>query len=355
MARILNQGLRVLNRFRSILRKNRKERNLGVYMDLNDKCMLRCITCLRSRAERQFSDITMPLDLFENIAAQVFPKASFVNLSCAAEPLLVRNFADYLKISSKYDVPHRQITTNALLLHADIIDAIISTGLSEVQISIDAATKETHERIRKGSSFPKLIANIELLQQEKQNRNKKLPRVNFCFTLMRSNMRELPDFLRLAKTLQVERVRATHLIPFAGLDIMNESLVHCQEEANEILRCCRKLAEEIGIDCQVPPDFPADFDNNRPLVFTKPHCRAPFTTLYITHEGKVVPCDAFPPAELCAGSFLTQSFNEIWHGPVYTSLRKQFSDKTFTPYCLNCPSWGIEPFDNYVFIERSPD
>jgi radical SAM protein with 4Fe4S-binding SPASM domain len=327
-------------------------RPLVVFMDLNNKCMLKCKMCYFSSDLRKIPSVTMPFELFEKIAEQVFPKTKSLALSCAAEPLLVPNFDQYLMATAKYDIPYKRITTNALLLKEKNIEAMIKANLSEVQISIDGATKETHEHIRKNSNFSKLCEKIELLQQVKQKNGSKLPAVNILFTLLRCNFRELPDFLELAKRLKVDRVRATHLIPFKKLDLHSESLIHCQEEANQVFDHCRNLAKDLALDFLLPPNFPPGFDNDRPPRINKPNCQTPFNSLYILSDGQVLPCTWFPLQEFSAGNFNEQSFEEIWNAPVYTELRKQFEAKVYTPYCVNCPPWGDDSIDDYVFLER---
>jgi radical SAM protein with 4Fe4S-binding SPASM domain len=328
------------------------KRFLSVYMDLNNECNLRCKMCYFSREMGREPSVVMSLQLFKKIAKEVFPRSLSVNLSCAAEPLLVPNFSEYLEVAKEYSIPETLIVTNGVLLNEEIIVALVKLGLSRIDISIDAATKETYEGIRKGSDFNKLLENITLLQETKKKYGKKKPFLHVDYTLMRSTIQEFPYFLRLMKKIGADHIRANHLIPFKNLDIMEESLVYCKEETNGVLNESRAIIEKFGLVAEIPPNFNLMKKGNKQQVFNKPNCKHPFESMYIMSDGRVIPCVWFSLKEWYAGSFKSENFHEIWNGEVYERLRRQFQDQEYTRYCNNCPVYGSEPIVNYVFTER---
>lgn len=92
------------------------------------------------------------------------------------------------------------LLTNGLLLTDDIIskmDEILHPKIDFVQISLDGATKETHEKIRGKNTFDKTIENIKKLIKTKI-----YFRVNFTPTNV--NVIELPDAYKLCNDLQVK-------------------------------------------------------------------------------------------------------------------------------------------------------
>jgi len=334
-----------------------KERSLRVYMDLNNKCNLRCRMCYFSLDLKKDRPVVMDIPLFEKIAGQVFPKALSVNLSCSAEPFMVPHFPEALAITKTYRIPLTQIVTNAQLWTEKKIKAVIDANITVMDVSIDGATKKTYESIRKGASFERWLDNVKLLQEMKKtqrvgaNDHSPLPLLYLDYSLMRCNIDEFPAFLELAKKLGADSVRANHLIPFAKLDIFDESLVHIPEKANRIFDRSRALAKKLKLDLNLPMNFPSKMPSD-PMI-NKPHCRMPFESLDIMSDGKVTPCTWFSFREWCAGDFKTQDFHEIWDGPVYKKLRKLFKDKRYTPFCVNCPVYGNEKLGAYVFKERA--
>lgn len=329
------------------------KRFLRVYMDINNKCNLRCRMCYFSLDLSKDATQTMSIELFNKIAEQVFPKAISVNLSCAAEPFMTPNFTEYLEIAKKYSIPETVIVTNATLLTEDKIAALITAGVTQLDVSIDGATKGTYQKIRKGSDFDKVISNIRLLQKIKKIMNSPKPYLFLDYALMRQTIKELPDFIRLAKELGADSVRANHLIPFKKLNNISESLVNCREMANMIFDEARKAANTLRLEVKIPENFNIDEPPAKDIIFNKPNCRMPFESMFIISDGRVIPCCWFPLREWCAGDFNHDTFDSIWNGPVFEKLRKRFKDGIYIEYCKNCPVYGNESIKGYVFKARS--
>ena len=330
------------------------KRWLTVYMDINNKCNIRCRMCYFSLSISQPVSI-MNLTLFKKIADQVFSKTKVLHLSCAAEPLMVKNFSEYIKIAKQYSIPVTRVVTNGLLLNEDVIKTMIESNISELRISLDGSKKETYGQIRQGSNFDKVINNIKLLQSMKATSGADSPRLAILCTLMRSNIEDLPELVSLAKALGADSLKTTHLIPFEGLNMMKESLINCMEKTNIILDQARHIAKEIDLDFECIPNFTFDEDKNTNQVFTRPYCTRPFDFMYINSEGDVVPCIMLSMKKYNVGSFEKKTFNEIWDGEAYRNIRRLFNKKLLPENCRNCAPGGSEYLKRYVFSEAKRD
>lgn len=91
-----------------------------------------------------------------------------------------------------------EITTNATLMIQkwnsvsnvhDLVDYI--------SVSIDAATKETYEVVRKPGKWEDLVSGIDLCRSLLQSG--KISRLNFTFVVQENNFSEIPAFIRMAK------------------------------------------------------------------------------------------------------------------------------------------------------------
>ena len=71
-------------------------RHLVIRMDTINLCNLRCKMCYYSFDYKRKKE-QMELPLFRKIADQVFPKTRFLYLSCATEPLMNKQFADFYR------------------------------------------------------------------------------------------------------------------------------------------------------------------------------------------------------------------------------------------------------------------
>lgn len=64
-------------------------------------------------------------------------------------------------------------------------------------VSIDATTKETYEKLRRGGNFERLMDNMDFLSRLR--REGKVERVKVIMVVQSANYREIPDFIRWAK------------------------------------------------------------------------------------------------------------------------------------------------------------
>ena len=81
-----------------------------------------------------------------------------------------------------------------------------------VGISVDAVTTETYSKLRCGGNFEVLMKNLKMLS--KLRKESKIQAFNLNFVVQRDNFREMPDFVRLAKTLNVDCVEFQRMTMF---------------------------------------------------------------------------------------------------------------------------------------------
>ena len=89
--------------------------------------------------------------------------------------------------------------TNGLLLNADISRRIIESGLDKVLFSIDGASEETYESIRKGGSYKKAVENIKEFLHIRNSLNSKKPFVRVQMVKMDLNIHEVDRFMDIWK------------------------------------------------------------------------------------------------------------------------------------------------------------
>lgn len=79
-----------------------------------------------------------------------------------------------------------------------------------VYISIDAATKETYERIRRGGNFNVLMENLKFISELRKNNIISYFRINFV--VQRKNYLEMEQFIKLGIQLGVDNVFFTKIL-----------------------------------------------------------------------------------------------------------------------------------------------
>lgn len=96
------------------------------------------------------------------------------------------------------------LITNGTLLDADWAGLLVR-GSDWVEISVNAATRETHELVNRGSRFDRVVANVKMLVEAKR-RARSATRVIYKFTIIPENLREIPDAIALADTLGCDEI-----------------------------------------------------------------------------------------------------------------------------------------------------
>jgi MoaA/NifB/PqqE/SkfB family radical SAM enzyme len=306
----------------------------------------------------------MDIPFFRSIADQVFPKTRFLYLSCATEPLMNKNFADFVRVTGEYHVPFTSFCTNGQLLKAEVVQSCIDAKISEIIFSVDGATPATYEEIRRGGKFEKLVENMDRLHAMKLQAKAEYPATRINFTCMRTNIHELPAMVRFASEHGVRSLHVRHLLSYS------DEASSCREEMtylkifNDIAAETRIEAAARKIDLFLPdPVGQAAKANAGKTCVTdgsqleaNPYCLLPWFQGIISWDGNYRVCSLH--REL--GNFHRQTFDEIYNGPKMKEIRQKMLWKKAGSCSLDChqeaydvPDLEEEPTSQLVSIEES--
>jgi MoaA/NifB/PqqE/SkfB family radical SAM enzyme len=216
-------------------------RPLTVILDTTERCNLKCRMCYFSATDRlRFPphDLElspngmMPVDVFDRIATELFPRAWRVALACAAEPLLHPRFEDLVRIAGKHRVPDLWFPTNLLALTESKAEAICQAGVRTVGVSIDGTHAETYESIRVGGRFARLEEKLELFNRVRRARGGKTG-LRIIFTWMKTNRADLRSLPAFAERWGADELDVRFVAPTTGVDVGPELL---DGEDPELLR-----------------------------------------------------------------------------------------------------------------------
>jgi MoaA/NifB/PqqE/SkfB family radical SAM enzyme len=251
-------------------------RPLNVILDLTARCNLKCVMCYFAETDRlhfppfdsQLSeDGNMPVEVFEKIAADLFPRAWRVALACAAEPMIHPRFREIVAIAGRYGVPDLWFPTNLLALTDATAEALVRNRVTTVAASIDGVTKETYEKIRVPAKWERLIACLDTLDRVRREARSKTPRLRIIFTWMRSNRGELAALPDFAASHGASELDVRFVSPTVGVDVTPELLSDEDPEIlNEELAAAAKDAVRRGIRLTSYPEFEKKGDERRPFL-----------------------------------------------------------------------------------------
>ena len=250
-------------------------RPLNVILDLTARCNLKCVMCYFAATDRLAfapfdrklsDDGNLPVEVFEKIAADLFPKAWRVALACAAEPMIHPRFRDILAIAGRYGVPDLWFPTNLLALTPPTAAAIVENRVTTVAASIDGVTKETYEKIRVPAKWERLLSCLDVLRTVRRERRSKTPRLRIIFTWMRSNRADLAGLPEFAARQGAREIDVRFVSPTEGVDVRPELLSDEDPAAlNRELASAAREAVRRGIRLSSYPEFERPEDVSRSL------------------------------------------------------------------------------------------
>ncbi|HTV90532.1 MAG TPA: radical SAM protein [Stellaceae bacterium] len=301
-------------------------RHLAIRIDTINLCNLRCKMCYYSLDYKR-KKAQMELPLFRKIADEVFPRTRFLYLSCATEPLMNKQFADFVRVTGEYKIPFTSFCTNGQLLTEKVVDACIDSKFSEIIFSIDGATAETYEEIRRGGKWDRLVKNLDMLTAMKRNAGSRHPAVRMNFTCMQTNIHELPAMVDFAADRGAESLHVRHLVAFGDTSGTYEEELSYRERFNGMAEQARRIAAARGIGLFLPDPIPTATPSGKTCVTdasriarqseANPYCMLPWFQAIIDWRGDYRVC-----AVHTLGNLAEQSFDEIYNGPKMREIRR---------------------------------
>jgi radical SAM protein with 4Fe4S-binding SPASM domain len=315
-----------------------------LYLETTNRCNLLCTTCPRTYADLE-PEADMSWELFTRIVDQV-PNIARVVLHGVGEPMLVKDLprmVRHLKARGTYVL----FNTNGTVLTVKRGRELCDTGLDELRVSLDAADARTFLLVRGKDYFNRIVRNVRAFTEMQRREGLARPRVSLWLTGLKETVAQLPDFVRLAHDIGVGEVYLQRLVYFdkdaIGLARPDQALFELltQEEQGH-LDAATELARSLGISFNAsgatePGESLARKADSTPWSL----CRRPWTVMYITANGRALPCCIAPFSQrgyesYTLGDANQETLRQIWNGPAYREFRASLHSDTPPKSCANC-------------------
>ena len=203
-------------RWRAIMKADTTELpGIPAFLNLsNDKsCNLSCPSCRTQRI--QFNDGPgyearkhLQDRLVESFFAAPTEQPFVVNVTGSGDPFASRIFREFLFDLDKAKFPRMQVNlqTNGVLFTEKTWANLskIHGAIGSVLVSFDAATEATYAITRRGGDWGQLLTNMAFLAR--QRREGRIGELILYFVVQKANFREMPDFVRLGRHFNANRV-----------------------------------------------------------------------------------------------------------------------------------------------------
>ena len=323
---------RLKNRARSafLYKRGTSEIDTGpveLIIEITSVCNLSCPMCPRPGMVRGYD--MMEVEMFRSIIEQIKNTVELVYLSGGlGDPTVHPDLGKFIKICTENNV-RVGVSTNATLLRPSVIDALLSPGPDLLLLSLDGATKETHEKIRVGSNFERTMERIENFLAEKVKRNSRRPHTICQMIHMPINEQEAEKFQEKWKsTPGVDEVRLKKFLHLQGAEYHPET------------------------------------DGTIVQPEKQKSCILPWRQLSISADGTVSICCRDLDFQQSIGHLNKSSIDEIWHGTVMNKNRELLATgrKCEIDACNGCEGLstsaltlvGAAVVDDYVIRRMLP-
>jgi MoaA/NifB/PqqE/SkfB family radical SAM enzyme len=306
---------------------------LPIKLDIENvsRCNFRCTMCQVSDWHKGTRAKDLSLDSFKHIIDEQYGLVE-IKLQGMGEPLLQRDdFIEMVKYARHSHIWVRT-TTNASLLHLrNNYKKLIDADPNEVQISIDGASKETFEGIRRQSDFEQVIENCVTINN--YCRQKNVRRTKMWVVVQKQNVHEAHQLLELAHRIGFEDLVYSVDLNFWGQQTWQaaNTAVAAEDEMSPAL--CEELVrrgEQIGVRVSfwiIMDKFRTDSPSHL--------CPWPFERAFVSSDERVVPCCmiANPQVSDLGGA---QNFTETWNSKTYNDFRQAHLDGNIPEVCKSC-------------------
>jgi MoaA/NifB/PqqE/SkfB family radical SAM enzyme len=316
-----------------------------LYLEITNRCNLLCTTCPRTYEELE-PPADMSWELFTSVVDQL-PGLQRAVLHGVGEPMLVKKLpamVRYLKERGTYVL----FNTNGTILNEKSARALIDAGLDELRVSVDAANARSYKVIRGRNYFARILRNVRSFRELQEREGHERPRISIWLTGLRETIVELPAFVELAANIGVLEVHLQRLVFFAenaiGMARPDQALYdRLSVEEGAYIEAAEAKARRLGIT------FTASGAVSEPgMSLKREHdsspwslCRRPWTVMYITANGRALPCCIAPFAQrgyenYTLGDATQADLREIWNNIPYQTFRQALLSDKPPVACANC-------------------
>lgn len=278
-----------------------------IVVDTTEVCNLKCVHCphpvfkLSEHYGARHLDPELNKKLVDEVAKAGRDSCQYIRYTSNGEPLMHPQAHEMIQYAVDHSGTFVTLTTNGTILNEKKMEQLISSGLHMIDVSIDAFTAETYQKVRGGR-----------LEQVDRNVNRMLERIRqlgartkvvVSFINQPLNQHEALDFKKYWLECGVNEVLIRNLHTAAGMMNANPG--------------------------QQDP-------GRRPCVY-------PWERLVLDPKGFLAFCPADWGNGPTVGDFRELSIVDAWRGEFMQKLREAHLSNNFSchGFCGQCPDWKL--------------
>lgn len=260
-----------------------------VQIEATNICNAKCTFCPRDDMTRRQG--IMDWALYQKIVDECAALGiGHVRMHNYGEAFVDKKLPEKIAYAKSKGIREVGVITNGSLLGPEVARAVVSAGLDAINVSLDAAGKETFESTRIGLKYDRVIANVEGLVRIRRELGRTRPKLILSF-VRQDNSAEEQAFIDHWSAV-ADKIHVTNLHNWAGT---------LKRRGDVNFPCYRQWLT--------------------------------FTALW---DGRVSLCCADLDGRVVLGDLNTQSIAEIWNGEPYRLVRREQLESGGPAICRHC-------------------
>lgn len=303
-------------------------------------CDKKCIMCEHTYWKDQ-EEKSINFAEFKHIIDQ-FPGLRWAHLTGEGSSFLNKDFIKMMEYVKKEKKASMYLVDLFDGQDSEKMNKMIEMGVDGIYISVDAATKETYNKVRIGCDFDRVINNIKKFIALKKKYKTPIPELSFRYIVLQPNLKEIPLFVDLIASLGDGKLLGSgSRINFVGnLEFPETKHLSVREIPKEIMNESLSKARKYGLNVI----FSHTENETNPSVNT---CYA-WLEPYIMMKGYVLPCCNVMMSnkrtflrEHSFGNLFETNFKNVWYSDRYKKFRATINkkDAKVPLFCAGCRSF----------------
>jgi len=296
---------------------NGKPQLTNLHIEITSLCNERCIHCY---IPHDYKISYIEPDLFYNVLKQCKNMRVLHLILSGGEPMLHKNFCDFLKKCREYDFSVN-VLSNLTLLNDEIIKEMKQNPLLSVQVSLYSLEPAVHDEITqmKGSLEKTKNAILKLIEND-------IPLQISC-PIMKQNMCTYVDVHKWANKHKIHVGDDYGLIARYNHTTQNLSCRLSINEINEVVN------NKIANDSRYLEQMKVEVEKKKNETSNDFVCSVCNSSICITDNGNVYPCAGWQ--DYVVGNVKETSLNDIWNNSEKVQYLRGLRKKDF-PKCIQC-------------------
>jgi radical SAM protein with 4Fe4S-binding SPASM domain len=264
--------------------------------------------------------------VLESIRAHL-EQVKVVVLYHGGEPLLNKSFPAMAHAVKALGIPFVKTVSNGMLMTEETLEGIVSSGLDAIEFSLDGASPEDNDRVRRECDHSVVVTNVRRLLAYRRQCASTTPKVYISTTqfrahgvpLPRATPAPVPEWLRCAfgdDLGEIESFKSTWAMRWPHMEVLDR-------------------VYDLWTD-------PEDTE-------TRTACDHVENVITIRWSGEVVACCYDLTSMFVLGNVNETPLCEIWNNKKYVGLRRSIASGRFIPMCDRC---GVVRPHVYLTLRR---